>query len=154
VGRVFSPEHREKLRQAKLLKPTNFWLGKKRGPHSVETKVKMSASHRGKPRRIDQHRFEYGGTWFRSTWEVRVARALDALGVRWQYEPKRIDLGTQTYLPDFYLPDDGAYWEVKGFFGDKSRRTTELFRQLRPEPLVLVTKAVLYQLEHAAARAA
>jgi hypothetical protein len=40
LGKTLSPEHKEKLRLAKL--------GKKRGSHSEETKLKISASHKGK----------------------------------------------------------------------------------------------------------
>jgi hypothetical protein len=40
LGKTLSPEHKEKLRLAKL--------GKKRGSHSEETKLKISVSHKGK----------------------------------------------------------------------------------------------------------
>jgi hypothetical protein len=40
LGKTLSPEHKEKLRLAKL--------GKKRGNHSEETKLKISVSHKGK----------------------------------------------------------------------------------------------------------
>lgn len=40
LGKKLSPEHKEKLRLAKL--------GKKRAKHSEETKMKMSQSHKGK----------------------------------------------------------------------------------------------------------
>lgn len=40
TGKKLSPEHREKLRQAKL--------GKKRPKHTEETKLKISESHKGK----------------------------------------------------------------------------------------------------------
>lgn len=151
---VVSEETKAKQRAAKLANPTRYWLGKKRGPSSLTQRAAVSVANRGKSHREDQCRFLYNGTWFRSTWEVRAVKAFDKLGIRWEYEPHRIDLGTETYLPDFYLPDDGAYWEVKGFYGDKSRHTVQLFRQLRAEPLVLATHAVLKQLEQAAASAA
>ena len=37
----FSDETREKMRQAKLQNPTNYWKDKKRPPHTEETKAKM-----------------------------------------------------------------------------------------------------------------
>lgn len=151
LGKALSPEHRDKLRAAKLVNPVRYWLGKERGPLSPETKARQSASLRGKPAQYPMRRFHYRGVAFRSTWEVRAARALDALGVRWEYESRRFDLVSQTYAPDFYLPDDGAVWEVKGYFGPKSQRTVGLFREQYPEvPLVLLTERGLRLLEQAA----
>jgi hypothetical protein len=91
----------------------------------------------------------------RSSWELRTAQALDALGVRWEFEPKRFDLGTQTYTPDFYLPDGDCYWEVKGYYGPKSRKTVALFRERYPDVrLLLVTEVSMLALERAALKAA
>jgi hypothetical protein len=44
-GRVFSQEHRQKLREAKLKNPTMYWVGKQR---PQETREKISASLKGK----------------------------------------------------------------------------------------------------------
>lgn len=57
----------------------------------------------------------YGGTTFRSALEASWAATLDTLDIAWQYEPETITLpsGT-TYIPDFRLPDIGAWLEVKG----------------------------------------
>lgn len=197
--RVFTPEHREKLRQATLRKPMRYWLGKKRGPQSdaakakksaalkgrpkppgfgavlsakltgvprtAETVAKMRASMRrpemralmashvkGKPARHLKHPVSYNGIRMKSTYEVRVARALDALGVPWEYEPKRFNCGAFTYAPDFYLPDDGAFWEVKGWYGPNSRRAVEAFRhQYADVPLVLMGLSAVQMLEAASA---
>ena len=49
----------------------------------------------------------------RSSWEVRYARHLDAIGARWDYEPDRLLLSTgKTYVPDFRIGD--VYVEIKG----------------------------------------
>jgi hypothetical protein len=56
----------------------------------------------------------YAGCHFRSRLEARWAVFLDNLGVPWQYEPEGFDLGHTWYLPDFYLPTLGAWYEVKG----------------------------------------
>src|SRR5262245_26636571 len=116
-GKPLSAEHREKLRAAKLANPVRYWLGRERGPLSEETKAKQSASLRGKPAPYPMKRFYYKGVAFRSSWEVRAAQAMDRLGIRWEFEAIRFDLGTETYAPDFYLPDEHAVWEVKGYFG-------------------------------------
>jgi len=117
--------------------------------------AKISAATKGHPARYSTHRnFLYGGLRMRSSYEVRVAKALDVMGIPWEYEPRRFDLGSRTYLPDFYLPDNGAYWEVKGWLGPKSQETVQLFRRTYPDlPLVVVGKAVLLALERSASAA-
>ena len=57
-----------------------------------------------------------------STWEVACARRLDELGIKWTRDPS-IKLGYVTrgrrkknYIPDFYLPDQDVYIEVKGYW--------------------------------------
>lgn len=83
---------------------------------------------------------EYNGYRFRSRTEARWACFFDALGVRWEYEPEGFDLTeayqdytirnqdyrmlTQLkkgerllYLPDFYLPQQKRYVEIKPYGG-------------------------------------
>lgn len=56
----------------------------------------------------------YRGYRFRSRLEARWAVFFDALGIRWEYEPEGFDLGGWGwYLPDFYLPEWGAWIEIK-----------------------------------------
>jgi hypothetical protein len=87
----------------------------------------------------------------RSSYEVRTAKALDALEIKWEYEPRRFWFGTFTYTPDFFLPDDGVYWEVKGWFHHHGKAKVEAFRAKYPEvPLVVFTLPCIEILEHAA----
>ncbi|MBD9671596.1 hypothetical protein IB275_13520 [Pseudomonas sp. PDM21] len=58
------------------------------------------------------HKFQ--GYWMRSHSETRWASMLDALGIRWIYEPQVVETRHGWYLPDFYLPGAGVYLEVKG----------------------------------------
>lgn len=119
---------------------------------SAETKAKIGAWGRGRPAAYPMKRFYYRDVPFRSTWEVRAAKAMDALGIRWEFEARRFNLGSETYAPDFYLPDDDAFWEVKGFYGPQSQKTIGLFREQYPEiPLVLLTERGLRLLEQAVA---
>jgi hypothetical protein len=54
------------------------------------------------------------GRRFRSTTEARWAVFLTELGVSWEYEPETYDLGSLGwYLPDFWLPAQGWFLEVK-----------------------------------------
>lgn len=55
----------------------------------------------------------YNGYKFRSRLEARWAVFFDALGVEYQYEPEGFDLDGIYYLPDFWLPKMGFWFEVK-----------------------------------------
>lgn len=57
---------------------------------------------------------EYKGILFRSRLEARVAFFFDKAGIEWVYEPDRVVNGDSEYNPDFYLPRDDVYVEVKG----------------------------------------
>jgi hypothetical protein len=57
----------------------------------------------------------YNGHRFRSRTEARWAVLLDHLGVKYEYEPEGYELGDGVrYLPDFYLPAEDCYIEIKG----------------------------------------
>ena len=58
---------------------------------------------------------EYNGYLFRSRLEARWAVFFDTLNIKYEYEPEGYELPDGTkYLPDFYLPDNDCYVEVKG----------------------------------------
>lgn len=63
----------------------------------------------------------------RSKSETLFAAALDALGLSWEYEPTRFDLGWSTYTPDFYIADLDLWIEVKGFWREESLRKVRDF---------------------------
>lgn len=54
------------------------------------------------------------GYKFRSRLEARWAVFFDHLGIEWQYEPEGFDLNGLYYLPDFWLPQQQCWYEVKG----------------------------------------
>lgn len=57
----------------------------------------------------------YNGYRFRSRLEARWAVFFDALGIKYEYEKEGYDLGDAGwYLPDFWLPDDELWVEIKG----------------------------------------
>lgn len=153
LGRPLSEEHKNKLRQAKLRNPVRYWEGKTRPSPSAETREKMRVANGGKPKPDYwsphiKRPHPYNGITFRSSYEVRVAKALDALGIRWVYEPKRFDLGPFRYCPDFYLPDGNCYWEVKGWFSPTAQSKVSAFRAQHPEtPLIVVMKDAIESLE-------
>jgi len=57
---------------------------------------------------------DYKGCHFRSRLEARWAMLFDGLGMPWEYEVERFDVGSLgSYLPDFWLPEWKCYAEVK-----------------------------------------
>ncbi len=56
----------------------------------------------------------YHGYRFRSRLEARWAVFFDSLGVPYEYEKEGFDLDGLRYLPDFWLPEQGCWVEIKG----------------------------------------
>lgn len=56
----------------------------------------------------------YNGYKFRSRLEARWACFLDALAVPYIYEAEGYDLDGVWYLPDFWLPTQNCWMEIKG----------------------------------------
>lgn len=56
----------------------------------------------------------YNGTTFRSRHEAKWAVFFDELRIDWHFEPQGYELRDGTfYLPDFWLPRQQMFWEVK-----------------------------------------
>jgi len=73
-------------------------------PRSVHTETRFG--------RIIQTR--YAGRYFRSRTEARWCVFFDAMNLRWEYEPEGYILGAgKAYLPDFWIPEWRAWFEVK-----------------------------------------
>jgi len=56
----------------------------------------------------------YNGYRFRSRLEARWAVFFDTLGIEYRYEPEGFDLEGIRYLPDFWLPSQKYWIEIKG----------------------------------------
>jgi len=56
---------------------------------------------------------EYGSDLFRSRLEARWAIFFNELEIKFKYEPVRFELPSGSYLPDFWLPDQELWIEVK-----------------------------------------
>lgn len=92
--------------------------------HTKETRAKMSASFvSGKRMGYNTHWGKgvyyispnQGKVWMRSGWEVKVADYLTKYGIDWYYEYEWLAVGLdKNYLPDFFLPIQNLYIEVKG----------------------------------------
>jgi hypothetical protein len=63
----------------------------------------------------------YKGYKFRSRLEARWAVFFDTAEIKWEYEPEGFEMSNgQRYLPDFYLPEEQAYFEIKGVMPDET----------------------------------
>ncbi len=60
----------------------------------------------------------YNGYKFRSRLEARWAVFFDALGIEYQYEVEGFDLDGTWYLPDFWLPEQKWWIEIKPKVGN------------------------------------
>lgn len=76
----------------------------------------------------------------RSSWEVEIARILTELNIRFLYEPKRFYYRKEreSYLPDFYLPDQDVWIEVKGYYDNQSRRRQKLFAKYNKDQVLFM----------------
>jgi hypothetical protein len=89
--------------------------------------------------------------YFRSRYERNLARLLTWLGRRWLYEPERFFFAkargarNASYLPDFYLPDEGVYYEVKGWLDRDSRVRHKHFAREYPQHTLLLIDAGFFK---------
>jgi len=106
-GAFCSEETREKIRKAST--------GRQ---HTEESKKLMRQKALESPhRRLVRNIIEYNGVKLDSSWELSLAKRLDALGIRW-IRPDPIpwvdkDNIRHNYFPDFYLVDYDMYLDPK-----------------------------------------
>ena len=81
----------------------------------------------------------------RSKSETLFAYHLDSLGIDWQYEPQRFDLGWSTYTPDFYMPGLDQWIEVKGQWTDISLRKFSEFQRTHRALAVLAKDLLAFE---------
>jgi hypothetical protein len=73
----------------------------------------------------------YRGVTFASTLEADWAATFDAFQWKWQYEPVGIELPDgQRYRPDFYLPTQRVWCEVKGPHNERLEKPSRLQRAI------------------------
>lgn len=80
---------------------------------------------------------KYDGYKFRSRLEARWAVFFNTLGIPYEYEKEGYDLEGTWYLPDFWLPEQDCWVEVKG-----QRPTEEEFKKAKD--LALYTDKSVY----------
>lgn len=81
----------------------------------------------------------YRGVRMRSKLEARWAGILDSAALVWQYEPQVVDVGRHgLYRPDFWLPAQQTWLEVKGPHMQRIDKTRALARSLGRDGQVLL----------------
>ena len=72
---------------------------------------------------------------FRSNFELGVARSLANKRVPYEYESVKLTYvpKPRTYTPDFYLPEQKMFIEVKGYFDKGDRVKMQLIREQYPD---------------------
>jgi hypothetical protein len=93
------------------------------------------------------HFIQYKNIWFRSNWEVTLAKELDSKRIKWLYEPKTFDLGNTTYTPDFYLAKTKEYIEVKGYKSEAFENKFKLFKKLYPKIKIKILDEIYFRKE-------
>lgn len=127
------------LKNLELGKVKPNWLGKH---HSLETRDKMSKIKTElykngllPTKRIDVKYYSISNLEGKSfkvqgTWELHVAEKLNSLGILWNRNKyikyKKDDGSIHRYIPDFYLPLENSYVEVKGFYGNLDKEKMKL----------------------------
>lgn len=87
-------------------------------------------------------RHRYNGFLFRSQYEVQFATQCDVLKICWVYEPKRFALPSGTFTPDFFLPEQNLWIDVKGKATNSSIvRNKKSFGIEYPRETLVVVKA-------------
>lgn len=83
----------------------------------------------------------------RGKWELNVANRLNALGIIWEkriHIPYKTDIN-RNYFPDFYLPNDGSYVEVKGFYSEADKNKMRAVLQSNPGIKIFFISSNVYE---------
>lgn len=106
----------------------------------------MSFGKNHTTRSVSGRRKDLGNRFFRSKMEANVARMLQYLGLKYEYESETFDFkairkGTTQYKPDFKIagtkkadaPLRGRLVEVKGYLDPQSKTKMKRFKKYFPE---------------------
>jgi hypothetical protein len=82
---------------------------------------------------------EYNGILYRSRTEAKWAVILDELDIQFEYETKMFNLISGNYLPDFWLPIQQAWIEIKGDTpaAHECQKAIELGRETKRDVYIL-----------------
>jgi len=109
------------------------WQGKE----LTGVKTTKVRSHAGK-------RKDLGDIYFRSATEANYARYLNLAKIKWEFEPRTfyfegVRRGNVSYTPDFYLPNEDRWIEIKGWLDGPSKTKLKRFKKYYPEEFAKLT---------------
>lgn len=145
LGKTHSEEYKKQL----STRVKNDWINKTEAQRKVmyekqtQSKIKNGTlnpnTNKENPysRANGGKRADLNNVYFRSSWEANIARYYNFVGIEWQFEPKifvfeKIKKGCVSYTPDFYLPKEDRWVEVKGWMDDKSKTKLKRFEKYYP----------------------
>lgn len=132
---------RSKMRVNSSMHNATYWTAENRDKHADAMLAAVishpdSYNYDNVCRRVK--RFEYNGSYLHSSWEVEVAKYLDANNIKWIRKTTSFDYvwenKVRQYFPDFYLPELDVYVEVKGYEVPKDRAKWDQF----PKTLIII----------------
>lgn len=95
---------------------------------TIKDKVSRGEWHVSLAKRLHK---QYNGESFHGSWEVKYAMWLDQNGIEWIRNKQSFSYVFEgierKYTPDFYLPAQNTYVEIKGFKTDKDVAKWEQF---------------------------
>jgi hypothetical protein len=87
----------------------------------------------------------------RGTWELRLAEKMNELNILWvrkKYLEYDLNGQIKTYSPDFYLPKQDIYLEVKGYFSKKDRLKMSLVENFNNIKIKMIFEEDLIKIEN------
>ena len=94
----------------------------------------------------------YKQSWMRSSWEIAYAKYCIINHIKYRYEPKVFEITYKyegikkegTYRPDFYLPEQDLWIEIKGWWRDDAEKKFKAFKkQYKDIKIKVLTKKEL-----------
>lgn len=77
------------------------------------------------------------------TWELKYAMYLNDNNIKWIKGKVLVyykDNKKHKYLPDFYLPIENEYHEIKGFFPESAQEKMQLVKEQHPDKIIKLLK--------------
>jgi hypothetical protein len=74
----------------------------------------------------NKKRVFYAGVWLDSSWELKLAKSLDACGISWERPKTYILSDGRKYTPDFCLPKFGLFVDPKAIVASRKDSTPKV----------------------------
>jgi hypothetical protein len=133
-GKIISEEQKELHRQLWLDPSINPMTGKKGKEHPLFGKIPKSCGH--------YRRYPYlspfqGEIFLKMSYELAYAKYLDSINEPWYYEYKFFPITIffkeknkeTSYTPDFWLPNQNKFVEIKGYMYPEAQLKVDKFRE-------------------------